>query len=128
MLEKLKKLSNYSKSKYYSFPVSCILECKDGMEFQGVNVETSSPAAGICAERNALFQALARGYQKDDFIRIHIYSKSKNNITPCFICRQALLEYTQKNLEIISYTDDGNIKKFSLEELCTYPFEEGDLK
>ncbi len=128
MLEKLKKLCSYSKSKYYSFPVSCILECKDGTEFQGVNIETSSPAAGICAERNALFQALAKGYQKDDFVRIHIYSKSKNNITPCFICRQALLEYTPQNIEIISYTDDGNIKKFSLEELCTYPFQEGDLK
>ena len=128
MLEELRELSNHSQSKYYSFPVSCILECKDGKLFQGVNVETSSPSAGICAERNALFQALAQGYQKEDFVKIHIYSKSKNNITPCFICRQALLEYTPNNIEIISYTDDGSMKKFSLDDLCTYPFQEEDLK
>ncbi len=127
MLEKLKELSNHSQSKYYSFPVSCILECQDGTTFQGVNVETSSPAAGICAERNALFQALAMGYQKEDFVRIHIYSRSKNNITPCFICRQALLEYAKPDLEIISYTDDGNTEIFHLEELCSHPFQEEDL-
>jgi len=128
MLEKLKLLSLHSQSKYYSFPVSCILECKDGHLFEGVNVETSSPAAGICAERNALFQALAQGYQKEDFVSIHIYSKSKNNITPCFICRQALLEYVPKTIQIISYTDDGKTKTFSLDELCTYPFQEEDLQ
>lgn len=127
MLEKLRELSNYSQSKYYSFPVSCILECQDGTMFRGVNVETSSPAAGICAERNALFQALAMGYHKEDFVRIHIYNKSKNNITPCFICRQALLEYTKPDLEIISYTEDGKTRVFHLEELCSHPFQEEDL-
>lgn len=128
MLEKLRKLAENSQSRYFHFPVSCILECHDKTVFYGVNVETSSPAAGICAERNALFQALAKGYQKNDFLRIHIYSQSKNSITPCFICRQALIDYCPLDMEIISYTEDGSTKTFSLSELCTYPFQEEDFK
>lgn len=127
MLEQLKELSKNSQSKYYKFPVSCILECSDGRTFTGVNIETSSPQAGICAERNALFQALANGYKKEDFQRIYLYNQSKNNITPCFICRQAMLEYCNQDLEIISYTDTKE-ETFILKDLCLHPFSEEDLK
>lgn len=127
MLERLKELSRNSQSKYFHFPVSCMLECQDGTLFSGVNIETSSPTAGICAERNALFQALTNGYQKKDFVRIHLYNQKGHPITPCFICRQALLDYCPLELEIISYTGDGKVETFLLKDLCPYPFQEGDL-
>ena len=128
MLEELKKLANYSKSRYYSFPVSTILECQDGKLFRGVNVETSSPAAGICAERNALFQALAMGYTKKDFQRIYIYNESENLISPCFICRQALNDDCNPELEIISYNCSGEKKTLILKDLCQDAFGEDHLK
>ena len=53
MKEKLQKLLKNSYSKYYHYPVASVIVMKDGREFSGVNVETSSPASGICAERNA---------------------------------------------------------------------------
>ena len=127
MKEKLHELLENSHTPYYHYPVASVIIMKDGREFYGVNVETSSPASGICAERNALFQALANGYKKEDFQRIYLYNQSENNITPCFICRQAMLEYCNQDLEIISYTDTKE-ETFILKDLCLHPFSEEDLK
>ncbi len=127
MFEKLQELLKNSQSKYYHFPVACILECDDGSCFQGVNVETSSPNAGICAERNALFQALACGKKKENFKRIYLYSLSKKNILPCYICRQALIDYCDMDLEIITYGQDQTIEKYRLGDLCCHSFSEENL-
>ena len=54
MRDKLLELLKNSRSDYFNFPVSAIVLCNDGRMFYGVNVETSSPSAGVCAERNSL--------------------------------------------------------------------------
>lgn len=128
MFEKLKELIKNSSSKYYHYPVAAILECSDNTLFYGVNVETSSPQAGICAERCALFQAIAAGYKKEDFVRIYLLSDTNDMITPCFICRQALQDYCCNNLEIISYNNTGNSKIYVLKDLTPSGFGEDNLK
>ena len=126
MKEQLEKLLENSKSYYYKYPVAAILECNDGKLFYGVNVETSSPQAGICAERCAIYSAIANGYNKEDFKCIHLMAKSDKEITPCFICRQTLVDYCNKDLEIICYfNNETSIKK--VEELCVYGFTSEDL-
>ena len=126
MKEKLEKLLENSKSKYFNYPVAAILECTDGSLYNGVNVETSSPQAGICAERCAIYSAIADGKDKDDFKRIHLMAKSNKEITPCFICRQTLIDYFNKNVEIICYFEDKTSIK-TVEELCVYDFSGEDL-
>ena len=64
MQEKLRNLLNNSYTPYYKYPVSCVIVMNDGREFSGVNVETSSPASGICAERNAIYSSITEGYGK----------------------------------------------------------------
>lgn len=128
MFNKLNELIENSSSKYYNYPVAAILECANGELFSGVNVETSSPAAGVCAERNAIFSAIANGYKKENFKRIYILNKTDNIITPCFICRQALNDYCNSDLEIVSYNKLGETKTFILKDLCSYAFEEDSLK
>ena len=61
MIEKLMELAKNSYSPYSHFRVATIVIMKDGTEFSGVNVETSSPAAGICAERNAMLNMITNG-------------------------------------------------------------------
>lgn len=126
MKNRLEKLLENSKSKYYNYPVSAVVECSDGTLFNGVNIETSSPQAGICAERCALYSAIAAGYDKNDFKAIHLMAKSNKKITPCFICRQTLIDYCNKNIKIMSYFEDKK-EEFTLEDLCTYTFSEDDL-
>ena len=66
MIDKLKELLNNSRSDYFHFSVSAAIVTKDNRIFYGVNVETSSPAAGICAERNALYNAITNGVRESD--------------------------------------------------------------
>ena len=123
-----KKLIANSQSKYYNFKVAAILECNDGTLFKGVNIETSSPAGGCCAERVALFSALTSGKNKIDFKKIYVYNETEKFCRPCFICRQALNDYCSKNLEIVSYNKNFEKSSLLLEELCPYQFSEDDLK
>lgn len=129
MKDKLIKLIKNSKSTYYNFPVVAILECYDGTTFNGVNIETSSPQAGTCAERCAIYSAIANGYDKTSFKRLHIMSASCEVVYPCMICRQTLVDFCPKDLDIILYDADSNIEKhITIEELAPFTFSEDDLK
>ncbi len=128
IFQRLKELIQNSSSKYYHYPVAAILECSDGKLYPGVNIETSSPQAGICAERCAIFSAIADGYQKKDFKRIFLLNQTENIITPCFICRQALSDYCDLDFEIISYNTLGESKTYYLKDLCQDAFGEDSLK
>ncbi len=127
MREKLDLLLEKSKSTYFHYPVSAILECSDGTLFKGVNVETASPQAGICAERNAIFSAISNGYQKDDFKRLYLKAGTNQLLYPCFICRQALVEFCNLDMEIVIYFEEGE-KKVTVRELTPYCFSGADLK
>ena len=47
---------------YSKFKVGAALECKDGRIFRGCNVENAAYGLCNCAERTALFSAIASGY------------------------------------------------------------------
>ena len=129
MKEKLQALLNNSYTPYYKYPVSSIILMKDGTEFSGVNVETSSPAAGICAERNALYSAITAGYKKGSVKEIHVMSKTEDDCFPCFICRHALNDLCDKDTLIISHNySDSRVVVHKLEELCPYPFSDDNMK
>ena len=125
MIEKLKELRNNAYAKYSNYPVSAIVVIKDGKEFNGVNVEDVSTRAGSCAERVALFSMITAGYKKGDIKEINILTS--NGGTPCFVCRQLLVELCDMDTKINCYDENGNIKTYTVSELCPYPFNEEDL-
>lgn len=128
MKDKLLKLLENSYSPYSNFPVAAIAVMKDGKEFMGVNVEDASTRAGACAERVAMFSAIASGYKKGDIVEINVMVSSGKIGTPCFVCRQMMLELMDKNGVINCYATDGSLRTFTLSELCPYPFDESDLQ
>ena len=128
MKEKLLELHKNSYAPYSNFPVSAIVVCKDGREFNGVNVEDASTRAGTCAERCALFSAIASGYKKGDFKEINIMVSSGEIGMPCFVCRQMFVELFEKDVIIRCFATDGRYKEFSMDEVCPYPFSSEDLK
>ena len=127
MIEKLQELLNNSYSPYSNFPVAAVVVTKDGKEFSGVNVEDASYRAGACAERVALFSALAAGYKKKDFKEIHIMTKSDDYGTPCGTCRQLIYELCDSNTLVRCYRHTGEYNDYSVSELCPYFFGEDDL-
>ena len=126
MKEKLLKLLENAYSPYYKFRVGAIVVTNDGSEFCGVNVENAN-GTSICAERNAIASAVAHGYKKGDFKEIYVMLE-KGIGTPCFACRQVILEFMKKDDVVICMDRDGNEKKYTVEELCPYPFSDEDLK
>ena len=129
MKEKLQTLLENSYTPYYHYPVASIIVMKDGREFTGVNVETSSPAAGICAERNALYSAISAGYKKGDVEEIHVMSKTEEDCFPCFICRHALNDLCDRDTKVYSHTySDTRKVVHTIEELCPYPFSDDNMK
>ncbi len=126
MKEVLNNLLNNSRSDYFNFPVSAAIVCTDNRVFYGVNVETSSPQAGICAERNALYNAFTNGIKSEDIKEIHVMSKK--GVTPCFICRQALVDFCPMDTKIVVYNLEGIVKEMKLSDLCVNVFGKGDLE
>ncbi len=128
MKEKLIKLLENSYSPYSNFKVSSIVVMKDGSEFCGVNVENASYGAGICAERNAIIQAIANGYKKGDFEKLYVMCDNDKIGMSCMLCRQVMLEFFESDKEVIAMNPKGETETHTIKELCPYPFSEEDLK
>lgn len=129
MKEELFELGKNSYSPYSNFRVAAIVVTKDGNKLKGVNVENSSYGATICAERNAIFNAISKGYKKGDFKELHLMCLDSNKISsPCFMCRQVISELFDKESKVILYNINGDTEEYKVSELCPYPFSEDDLK
>ena len=128
MREELLKLQDNSYSPYSNFKVSCILVMNDGKKINGVNVENASYGATICAERNAITTAITQGYKKGDFKELYVMIDNDNLGTPCFMCRQVINEFFLENTKIICMNKSGEVKEYTVKELCPDPFGEEDLK
>lgn len=127
MVEKLIELNKNAYSPYYNFNVSAIIVTKDLKEFVGVNVENIN-GTSICAERNAIHNAISNGYKKGDFKELNIMVNSDKISTPCFSCRQVMLEFFDEDSIIRCFNKNGEYKEYKLKELCPYPFESEDIK
>jgi cytidine deaminase len=99
---------------YSRFPVGAALVTHTGRVFTGCNVENLSFGLTICAERNAVFAAVAAGELK--FTRIAIVSDSKTPVSPCGACRQVLAEFGLQ-IEVCSANLQGDRFAARLEEL-----------
>ena len=74
---------------YSHFLVGAALETSDGEVFVGCNVENASYGLRICAERTAVFTAVATGHKR--FERIVIVTEEAS--PPCGACLQVLREF-----------------------------------
>ena len=129
MVEKLLDLAKNSYSPYSKYRVATILVMKDGKEIKGVNVENASYGSSICSERSAIVSAISQGYKKGDFKELHCMCIDSNRIsTSCFGCRQVISEFFDYDAPVYFYSNKGEFKKYSVQELCPFPFNDEDLK
>lgn len=128
MEESLKRLLKNSYSPYSGFRVASICLMKDGKSFGGVNVENASYGATICAERVAINNAIANGYRKGDFSKLYVMCDSERVSSCCFLCRQVISEFYDKDAEVVFYSNDGDKEVHFVKDLCPYAFGSNDLK
>ena len=99
---------------YSQFAVGAALRTKSGRVFCGCNVENLSFGLTSCAERNAVFAAIAAG--EKEFEAVAIVADSKEPVTPCGACRQVLAEFGLE-LEVCSSNLEGATYTATLREL-----------
>lgn len=128
MKDKLVKLLDNSYSPYSHFRVAAILVCKDGKEFNGVNVENAAYGSSICAERSAILSAVSNGYKKGDFKELYVMCDNEKIGTPCFACRQVFVELFDKDMEVTCMNPEGEYIIKTVSELAPFPFDSEDLK
>ncbi len=128
IIEKAKEARNASYSPYSNFKVGCAILMKNGDYVLGCNVENSSYGLSICAERNAMFQMVSKGYKKEDAVAICIIGATDTPISPCGACRQVMEELLPKNCRVILTNLKNDVKEMTIEELLPYSFSEDSLK
>lgn len=95
-----------------------------GATFAGCNVENASFGLTICAERNAVFQAVAAGVRHIDAVAV--VTDAPTPTMPCGACRQVLREFGP-DMVIIGATLGGKVARYRLGELLPGSFGPEDL-
>ena len=106
-----------AKAPYSNYKVGAALHIKNDIIVLGCNVESKAYPTTLCAERVAIFSALAQGHES--FMAIALVTS--DGAFPCGSCRQILYEYAQ-DISIYVSNESSNYKKYSITELLPYPF------
>ena len=110
---------------YSDFSVASVLTDVDGNKFVGVNIELPSLTNGICAERNAIYHAIAEGSKK--YKRIVVVGGHHGEVTqltpPSGVCRQALMDTCDpETFEVVVAINEEDYKIFKLKDLVPMGF------
>ncbi len=135
LIEKAKGMTYRSYAPYSRFNVGAAIRMADGSIVAGSNQENAAYPSGICAERNACWQASALNPGMA-MKKIAIAARNVGNrpdapfqsspISACGACRQALLEYEHLYgpIEVILYGADVIYIFPSISSLLPFSFTE----
>jgi cytidine deaminase len=119
-LEKAARLAaNSSYSPYSKFPVGAAVLTSKGTIYSGCNVENASFGLCNCAERTAIFTAIAA--KEREITAVAIYTPTSVPTAPCGACRQVINEFGADAV-IISFCDGERRLETSLSKLLPATF------
>jgi cytidine deaminase len=91
LLEAAREVREHAFAPYSNFKVGAAVETEDGSIFKGCNIESASYGLTICAERVAIFTAVAAGHLR--ISRIAVIADTEMLTAPCGACRQIIWEF-----------------------------------
>ena len=112
-----------SYSPYSRYAVGAALLGASGQIFEGVNVENAAYPASMCAERTAVFQAVAAGERKFNALAV----VTDNGGSPCGSCRQVLSEFGLTTVVLIADGRGNVVRRTTVGELLPHSFGPADL-
>jgi cytidine deaminase len=110
---------------YSKLHVGASLITAKGNIYSGCNVENSSFGLTSCAERNAIFAAIAEEGAGMTIVSIAVTADSPLAISPCGACRQVIAEFRNrgKNGTTITFKSKDGMVSRKIETLLTDSFE-----
>ena len=109
-----RQASAHAYAPYSNFRVGAACAGGSGRIFSGANVENASYGLTICAERNALFQAVAAGER--EIRAMVVYTPTPAPTAPCGACRQVLCEFGDA-IAIVCCCDGDTVRTTTSGEL-----------
>ncbi len=120
-----RRAARTSYSPYSRFPVGAAVLTGTGKIFSGCNVENASYGLSNCAERTAIFTAVAAGEGR---LRcVVVYTPTASATMPCGACRQVIHEFGP-DARVIALCDSDERIDTTLEALLPGAFGPGNLK
>lgn len=105
---------------YSGCSIGAAIRLGNGAIFGGCNVENASYGATLCAERNAIFAAVAQ-FGAIEVTEILVLSDGETPWPPCGLCRQVSAEFGPKS-RIYCVNLAGETQIFTLQELLPHAF------
>ena len=96
---------------YSGFAVGAAVITSDSSVFTGCNVENASYGLSMCAERVAIFSAVAAEHR--DIVALAVVTEAEQPLAPCGACRQVLEEFAP-NARVIAASVNGTMKSWNL--------------
>lgn len=106
---------------YSGYAVGAALRDSEGRVFGGCNVENALFGATVCAERVALWTAVAAGARR--IVALAVVTPDAGS--PCGFCRQVLAEFAAPGLPIALAAPEGSHALVTLDALLPLPWGRG---
>ena len=126
LLNAAKEARANSYSPYSHFAVGAAVLARSGAIYLGANIENASYPLCMCAERNALYNALNHGEKKEDLLMLAVLGDTPEPISPCGACRQVFVELLAPSTPILCANLKGDLNKTTPQELLPGAFT-GDV-
>jgi len=112
---------------YSGFAVGAALLDAEGTVHPGCNIENAAYGPSNCAERTALFGAIAAGRPPRSFRAIAVTADTEEPVTPCGVCRQVLAELCEPDMPVVLGTIRGKWRVTTVAELLPGAFTSAQL-
>ena len=128
--ETAKKTASYAYYPYSKYRVGATILTSEGKIYSGCNVENASYGLANCAERTAIFSAVAAGgLNRSTLLRaVVVYTPTQEVATPCGACRQVINEFSDGSTLIHSFCESSDTLSLILKELLPHSFGPHNLK
>ena len=107
---------------YSHFQVGAVLLTRDGRRFHGCNVENAAYGLCNCAERTALFAAVAAGCRPGDFAALAVVADTPEAVSPCGACRQVMAELCDAAMPVLLGNLGEQVRQTTVGELLPGSF------
>ncbi|MDY0405732.1 cytidine deaminase [Virgibacillus sp. 179-BFC.A HS] len=111
---------------YSKFAVGAALLTKSGKIYTGCNIENAAYGVTCCAERIAIFKAIADG--EKEFQHMAVVADSNRPVPPCGSCRQVMSEFFPENMEITLTNLQDENKNILMKDLLPFSFQSADME
>jgi cytidine deaminase len=120
LIEAARAMLDRAYAPYSKFRVGAAILTEAGNMYTGCNVENASYGVTNCAERTAIFSAVAAEGPSMKLKAVAVLNSQTMACSPCGACRQVIYEFGPKALVI--YQGNGSLNEATTEQLLPAGF------